>query len=202
MLEQIFSSQARVAIMKLFLLNPDDRYYLRQAASLTGQPVHAVEREVAKLEAVGLLFHTLEGNRKYYQVEKGCPIFPELKSLFLKTVGLGEVLREYMEGVKGAIEVAFVYGSYAKGGETRLSDIDLFVIGTITGRELSSVLAEARSELAREINPVIMTPNEFASKVASGNHFVVSILKDSKTFLVGNAEDLESLAGRGEAEGA
>ena len=188
--------------MKLFLLNPDDRYYLRQAASLTGQPVRAVEREVAKLEAVGLLFHTLEGNRKYYQVEKGCPIFPELKSLFLKTVGLGEVLREYMEGVKGPIEVAFVYGSYAKGEETRLSDIDLFVIGTVTGRELSSVLADARSELARDINPVIMTPDEFASKVASGNHFVVSILKDSKTFLVGNAEDLESLADRGEAEGA
>ena len=55
MSEQIFSSQARVAVMKLFLLNPDDRYYLRQAASLTGQPVRAVEREVAELEAVGLL---------------------------------------------------------------------------------------------------------------------------------------------------
>lgn len=202
MLEQIFSSQARVAIMKLFLLNPDDRYYLRQAGSLTGQPVHAVEREVAKLEAVGLLFHTLEGNRKYYQVEKNCPIFPELKSMFLKTVGLGDVLREYIEEVKGSIEVAFVYGSYARGEETRLSDIDLFVIGTVTGRELSSVLAEARSELAREMNPVTMAPEEFASKVASGNHFVLSILKDSKTFLVGNAEDLESLTGRGKPQEA
>jgi predicted nucleotidyltransferase len=200
-LEQIFSSQARVAIMKLFLLNPDDRYYLRQAASLTGQPVRAVEREVAKLEAVGLLFHTLEGNRKYYQVDNECPIFPELKSVFLKTVGLGDVLREHMEGVEGAIEVAFVYGSYARGEETSLSDIDLFVIGSVSGRELSSVLTEARSELAREINPVMMTAEEFASKVASGNHFVLSILDDSKTFLVGNAEDLESLAGRGKAQG-
>lgn len=200
MLEQIFSSQARVAIMKLFLLNPDDRYYLRQAASLTGQPVRAVERELARLEAVGLLFHTLDGNRKYYQVDKECPIFPELKSMFLKTVGLGDVLREYMEGFKGAIEVAFVYGSYARGEETTLSDIDLFVIGSLTGMELSSVLGEARSELGREINPVMMTPEEFASKVASGNHFVLSILKDAKTFLVGNAEELESLAGRGKAQ--
>jgi predicted nucleotidyltransferase len=199
-LEQIFSSQARVAIMKLFLLNPDDRYYLRQAASLTGQPVRAVEREVARLEVVGLLFHTLEGNRKYYQVDKKCPIFPELKSMFLKTVGLGDVLRQYMEGVEGAVEVAFVYGSYARGEETSLSDIDLFVIGSVTGMELSSILAEARSELGREINPVLMSPEEFASKVASGNHFALSILKDAKTFLVGNAEDLESLAGRGKAQ--
>jgi hypothetical protein len=38
--------------------------------------------------------------------------------------------------------------------------------------------------------------------VASGNHFVVSLLEEPKTFLVGNAEDLESLAGRREAEKA
>jgi len=188
--------------MKLFLLNPDNRYYLRQVASLAGQPVRAVEREVAKLEVVGLLSHTFDGNRKYYQVQKDCPIFPELKSIFLKTVGLGDALREYIERVEGAIRVAFIYGSYAKGQETRLSDIDLFVVGAVTVRQLSGVLAEATSQLAREINPVMMTPEEFAAKVASGNHFVLSILEQPKTFLVGNAEDLESLAGRWKAKEA
>ncbi len=202
MLEQIFSSQARVAIMKLFLLNPSNRYYLRQVASLAGQPVRAVEREVARLEGVGLLSHTFEGNRKYYQVQKDCPIFPELKSIFLKTVGLGDALREYIERVEGAIRVAFIYGSYARDQETRLSDIDLFVVGAVTARQLSGVLAEATSQLAREINPVMMTPEEFAAKVASGNHFVLSILEQPKTFLVGNAENLESLAGRRKAKDA
>jgi len=47
-----------------------------------------------------------------------------------------------------------------------------------------------------------MTPEEFAAKVASGNHFVLSILEQPKTFLVGNAEDLESLAGRRKAKEA
>ena len=63
-------------------------------------------------------------------------------------------------------------------------------------------LAPARSELAREINPVMMTPQEFAEKVASGNHFVLSMLEEPKTFLVGNAQDLELLAARREAEKA
>jgi predicted nucleotidyltransferase len=199
-LEELFSSQARVAILKLLLLNAGRRFYLREIASLTDQPVRAVQRELPKLDRIGLISHEVDGNRKYYQVDKDCPIFPELKSIFLKTVGLGDALREHLSERAGDIEVAFVYGSYASGDERLDSDVDLFVVGTIGARELSGVLATVKSDLAREINPVIMTPQEFAAKVASENHFVLSLLEEPKTFLVGYAEDLEALAGRREAE--
>jgi predicted nucleotidyltransferase len=201
-LEELFSSQARVAILKLLLLNAGNLYYLREIASLTDQPVRAVQRELPKLERIGLLDHTVHGNRKYYQVNRDCPIFPELKAIFLKTVGLGDALREYLSKEVGGIEVAFIYGSYARGEENIASDIDVFVVGAIKARDLSAALAKARSELGREINPVIMTPQEFRAKAAAKNHFVLSILEEPKTFLVGNAEDLESLAGRREAEKA
>jgi len=195
LLEELFSSQARVAILKLLLLNAGSRYYLREIASLTDQPVRAVQRELPKLERIGLLGQTVDGNRKYYEVNRDCPIFPELKAIFLKTVGLGDALRKYLDKAKGNIHVAFIYGSYAKGEESIASDIDLFVVGNIGAMELSMALAPARSELAREINPVVMTPDEFGQKVASGNHFVLSLLEQPKTFVVGNAQDLESLAG-------
>ena len=201
-MEELFSSQARVAILKLLLLNGDGRFYLREIATLTEQPVQAVQRELPKLERIGLLDHTVHGNRKYYQVNRDCPIFPELKSIFLKTVGLGDALREYLSKEVGGIEVAFIYGSYATGEESIASDIDLFVVGNIGAMELSTALAPARSELAREINPVVMTPQEFRTKVAAKNHFVLSLLEQPKTFLVGNAEDLESLAGLRPAEKA
>jgi len=197
-LEELFSSQARVAILKLLLLNGDGRFYLREIATLTEQPVQAVQRELPKLERIGLLDHTVHGNRKYYQVNRDCPIFPELKSIFLKTVGLGDALREYLSKEVGGIEVAFIYGSYARGEESIASDIDLFVVGAIKARDLSAALARARSELGREINPVMMTPQEFSQKAASGNHFVLSVLEGPKSFVVGNAQDLESLAGRRE----
>jgi predicted nucleotidyltransferase len=193
-LERLFSSQARVAILQLFLLNPQDRFYVREVAARTGQPRRAVQRELPNLEAIGLLEQTIDGNRKYYQINETCPIFLDLKAIFLKTVGLGDVLREHLTRAEGSIQVAFVFGSYAKGEESTTSDIDLFVVGTITGRELSSLLATARSELGREINPVVMTPEEFADKVESGNHFVLSLLEEPKTFLVADERDLEALA--------
>ncbi len=195
MVQQLFSSQARVSIMNLFLMNAGDRYYLRQVASLTGQPVRAVERELRKLEAIGLVTHTVEGNRKYYRVNEDCPIFPELKAIFLKTVSLGDVLREYLVEEEGGVQVAFIYGSYAKGDESTTSDIDLFVIGSATLKELSGVLAQAQRELSREINPVIMSVEELQAKVKANNHFLLSILDEPKVFLVGDEGDLERLAG-------
>lgn len=194
MLERLFSSQARIAVLRLFLLNPDERFYVREVAMRSGQPRRGVQRELANLEALRLLEHTIDGNRKYYRVNKDCPIFPELKSLFLKTVGLGEALGEFLRRAQGAIPVAFIYGSYARGEESASSDIDLFVVGNMNARELADILAAAGSELSREINPVMMTPEEFSAKVASGNHFVLSVLEGPKTFLVGNAKDLGSLA--------
>jgi len=195
--QELFSSQARVSIMNLFLLNPGDRYYLRQVASLTGQPVRAAERELPKLEAIGLLTHVVEGNRKYYQVNRDCPIFPELKSIFLKTVGLGDVLREYVLEAGESVQVAFIYGSYAKGDESTTSDIDLFVIGSISPRELSGVLAKAESQLRREVNAVVMGGGEFRDKVTSKHHFVTSLLHEPKIFLVGNEDELDRFAETG-----
>jgi len=88
-LQELFSSQARVAILGLFLLNPSNRFYMREVATRSGQPIRAVQRELARLETAGLLSHTMDGNRKYYQINENCPIFPELKAIFLKTFGLG-----------------------------------------------------------------------------------------------------------------
>ena len=195
MLERLLSSKARVAILRLFLLSPEERFYVREVAHRTDQPRRAVQRELRKLEGIGLLEHTVDGNRKYYQVRKDCPILPELKSMFLKTVGLGNVLREHL-GEKGeAIQLAFIFGSYASGEEDATSDIDLFVIGSIGSRDLSGVLAHVQRDLRREINQVVMSAGEFEEKVRAKNHFVLSVLDEAKIFLVGDERDLEGLAG-------
>lgn len=195
MLQELFSSQARVAILGLFLLNPGDRFYMRQVAVRSGQPIRAVQRELTRLGAAGLLSVTMDGNRKYYQIDKNCPIFPELKAIFLKTFALGDSLRQYLLQAEKGITVAFIYGSYAKAQETATSDIDLFVVGDITASELSKVLSPAKEGLGREINAVAMPPQELKAKVEAQNHFILSVLSEPKLFLVGNNDDIESITG-------
>ena len=195
MLQELFSSQARIAILGLFLLNPSDRFYMREVATRSSQPIRAVQRELARLEAAGLLSHTMDGNRKYYQINKNCPIFPELKAIFLKTFALGDILRQHLSGVKRDIIVAFIYGSYAKAQETATSDIDLFVVGDITASELSKALSPTKEGLGREINAIAMPLRELKAKVKAQNHFVLSVLSEPKLFLVGDNDDIESITG-------
>ena len=195
--EALFTSQARLAVLKLLLLNPDRRFYLREIAAKAGLQVHAVQVEVARLEASGLLQSSVEGNRKYHQANRSAPIFPELRSLLLKTVGLGDALKAGLRQASGEIEVACVFGSIAAGTDTASSDIDILVVGSMTGKALAGQLAPLRESLGREINPVLMTKAEFRRKAREGNHFLHATLDAPKIYLIGGDDELRELAGRG-----
>jgi len=195
--EALFTSQARLAVLKLLLLNPDRRFYLREISAKAILPVRAVQVEVARLEASGLLQSSVEGNRKYYQADRRSPIFPELRSLLLKTVGLGEALKDGLRQAPSQIALALIFGSIAEGTDTASSDIDLLVVGSMTGRALAGLLAPLRESLGREINPVLMTEAEFRRKALEGNHFLRATLEGPKTYLIGGNDELSELAGRG-----
>jgi len=89
MLKQLFSSRVRVKLLTIFLTNPDARFYTRELSRLLDESPYAVQRELRRLKSVGLLEVEPEANIKYYAVDKSCPIYPELKSIVLKTTGLG-----------------------------------------------------------------------------------------------------------------
>jgi predicted nucleotidyltransferase len=109
---------------------------MREISSLTNQPVRAIQRELARLEDAGLLISSVEGNRKYFQANRQSPVFSELRTLMVKTAGIVDQLKKSLQERSDAIDVAFIFGSFARGSEISASDIDLMIIGAITSREL------------------------------------------------------------------
>jgi predicted nucleotidyltransferase len=197
LLETLFTSKARVAVLELLLLGSPSRFYLRQIAALTGQPVRAVQRELARLTSAGLLKETREGNRKYYQANREASVFPELRALLLKTVGLGDVLRDGIQGSRADIVLALLFGSIARGTDEASSDIDLMVIGNAPSRGLANLLSSPRLTLGREINLVMMLPEEFRDRASTKDPFVERVLSEPKIFLVGTEGELREIAVRG-----
>ena len=63
MINRLFSSRARVEILKLFLFNPDNSFYQRQVSNLTNQSIRGVQRELENLQKIGLMEGTSQGNR-------------------------------------------------------------------------------------------------------------------------------------------
>ena len=58
------------------------------------------------------------------------PAFSDLRAAVVKTLGVGDVLREALAPLAREIGLAFVYGSTAAGDDTAASDVDLFIVGT------------------------------------------------------------------------
>lgn len=200
MLNKLFSSKTRVEILKLFLFNADGSFYQRQISNLTSQPIRGVQREVEKLNRIGLIVSSAQGNRIYYKLNQDCPIVQDLKNVFLKTVGVAEILRESFK--KEGIKFAFIYGSYARGEENLLSDIDLMIIGNISSKELSRLLSKPKTELMREVNYAVFSLNEFIGKAIQKEHFINSVLRDKKIFIIGSDEELKGLIKSGQAKSA
>jgi len=192
MLEELFSSKARIEILKLFLFNPEKRYYLRQISALSEQSIRGVQREIDKMKKIGLVEESIEGNRNYYQVNKECPIYEELKRIFFKTVGIGDILQKYLEK-NDNIRVAFIYGSFAKGEESILSDIDLLVLGKISAKKLSSLLTKPKKELGREINYAVYSVKEYKRRTRQKDHFLNAVLGKEKIFIIGSEDELKKI---------
>lgn len=194
MLDELFSSRARIEILKLFIFNPLDRFYQRQVSLRSKQPIRAVQREVEKLERIGLIKKSIAGNRIYYSADRACPIYGELKSIIFKTAGIAAALKAEFARSRG-IMFAFIYGSYAEDKEGYSSDIDLMVIGNISSRELSKILSRSKAELSREINYAVFESAEFRDKVNGKDHFLSTVLKKKKIFIIGSENELKRLIG-------
>ena len=86
-LEVLFSSAARVQVLHLFFSHPDSQFYQREIERETGQPIRAVQREVKRLEEIGLLTRSTEGNRVFYRLDPEFPLLAELTALFQSATG-------------------------------------------------------------------------------------------------------------------
>lgn len=62
-LSTIFASAARVAVLRVLLIDPTRPYYQRQLEAACKLPIRAIQRELDRLTKIGLLYRHVEGNR-------------------------------------------------------------------------------------------------------------------------------------------
>lgn len=189
MLKELISSRPRRKLLAIFLTHPQEKFYLRQLQRLTTEPVMAIQRELPKLEKMGLVESEFSGRTKNYFVNRKCPIFEELKQIVLKTVALGEQIKSLIKDTKN-IRYAFIYGSFAKAEEDLKSDIDLMAIGDIDEVKLHKRVREIESKIARTINYNLMSAEEFKRKLEEKNAFLQRVLREKKIDLIGSQDEI------------
>jgi len=181
-------------ILALFFLNPDKEYYFSEVVRLTGTRQGVIQRELKSLAEAEILTSEKRGRQKFYAVNQKHPIFQELRNIIFKTYGVIDKIREALEPVKEQIKLAFVYGSFARGEGVSVSDLDLFVVGEIQLDRLVSALSNVEEAIGREINPTLFSATDFRRKWSQKNHFIRSMAKTEKEFIVGSEDEFRRLA--------
>lgn len=160
----IFRSDGQARLLARLFLRPDVPISLADLAREIGLDPASVQREVTRLEAAGILRTERMGGARIVTTNPDSPIHDELERLVLKVLGPAVVISGAITGVSRILQ-AFVFGSWAQRmlGEPGPppTDIDLLVVGKPDRRALSKACLLAGGELGREVNPVILTPEDW-----------------------------------------
>ena len=192
--------RTRQNILATLLLSPERRWYLSDLAQHLKVTPSSLQRELASLSEAGVLCREVDGNRVYYQANSAFSLLPELQSLFAKTVGLADQIRDTLEPFWEGIDLAFIYGSVARGERMAQSDVDVLVVGSVGMADLALPLRELEQALQIPVNVTHFTRAEFQDKWRQENHFLRTILSGQKISLKGSEHELADTAGGPEGE--
>jgi predicted nucleotidyltransferase len=170
---------------------PERSFYASELIRDAGTGSGAAQRELARLEGSGLIVARRIGHQKHYQANAASPLYSELRSIVMKTVGLAEPLRDALKPLSSAIRAAFVYGSVAKATDQAASDIDLMIISnSLTYGEVFGALERITHIVGRRVNPTVYTAAEFSKRAQTENAFVKRVLEQPKLWVIGSEDDL------------
>ena len=190
-LVDIVSSRVKAELLRLLFGLSQPELHLRELGRQSGLSLSTVQQELRRLARVGLVIARKDGNRVYYRANAGHPVHRDLCSLVLKTDGLAGVLQSALSTPE--VSLAFVFGSVARGDTGAGSDVDLMVIGEVGLRKLTSLLSGIAGRVGRELNPHVLTAEEFVKRTRERDHFVTSVLGAPKLFVKGTEHELATM---------
>ncbi len=193
LLEVLFGKTRR-AILALLFSHTEESFHLRKILRLAGVSPGAGQRELKRLSDAGIVLRTVKENQVLFQANFQCAIFDDLKSLITKTAGVVDVLRAALEPLGGCLSLALLYGSVARGEAGKESDVDLLVVGKVSFEDVVNKISRAQELLRREINPMVMSVDEFRRRISKGDHLLGTILKSPSIPVLGDPRELGRMA--------
>ena len=145
-----------------FFSNRHSSAYLREMAKEFGESTNSIRHELNNLSQAGYLNSREEGRNIYYSANTSHPLYPELKNLVHKYLGLDKVLDSIVHKVLsrlGTLKMAFITGDYAAGRDSGI--IDLVMVGEIDQAYLRSCVNKVEGLIQRKVRTLVLTAEEF-----------------------------------------
>ena len=161
----IFRSDQQMRILAALFERRGVELSVSELAHAAGVAIGTASREVERLEAHGLVTSRNVGRSRFVSANWDLVWADALATILAHSAGLPARLAESLRGVRG-VRAAFIYGSWAArhAGEVGPPphDIDVLVVGEARTEELRRAFRSLERDLSIEINPVVVTEDEWA----------------------------------------
>jgi len=194
-LELLGLSPALGRILRFYFARPEARTHQRALQRMLDLGSASVQRELERLQQLGVLESEKEGVRVVYTVIQDSPEWLALRELQATSRDLVPLLRDALVDVEGVM-AAFVFGSVARGTHREDSDVDLFVLEgpDFDRRRFYLQLTEVGLLVDRRVNPIRYTPLELGERLGNASHpsrgFLREVLGGEKLWIAGSPSAL------------
>jgi DNA-binding transcriptional ArsR family regulator len=188
MLKELFISEVRVKMLRLFLLENVDQergLHVRAITRRVGTEINAVRRELLRLTKLKMLKREDRGNRVYYRLRDDFSLKPELIGLLVKEEGIG---REIIAGRRRFGSVSFVSMSldFVFGRIPKPSEVDIIFVGSVSVEAVQQLMKREEAKRGREIHYSILGDDEFSFRKQKRDAFILDILIRPRVMLIGD----------------
>lgn len=188
-LEHLFGSKTRLKLLRLFLHHPEQQFFVRELGRRIGAQIHSVRRELQNLERLGIV-EASGGDqekgiasmlrKKFYKVNQGFILYPELQALLRKAQILLE--QNLLVRIQGLGTVRYLAFCGVFMGERTPTDI--LVVGKIPQVALQRLIQRFEQEVGYDVNYTLMTPEEFTYRRDITDRFLYGLLEGKKMVMV------------------
>lgn len=173
MLKRLFTSNTRIKLLTVFIMNPDEEFFIRELTRKLDEQINSIRRELDNLKKMGFLKSKTKNRKKYYHVNKNFIIFEELKSIILKAVSSNDDMINELKKM-GDISVLVLSGIFTDR-ETR--SVDMLVVGNVDRERVTSYINEDL-KTSRPIKFTIMNEEDYRYRLNCHDKFVTELLND------------------------
>jgi predicted transcriptional regulator len=141
-----------------FFFNPKTRSYLRELAKEFDVSTNSVREELNQLTQTKLLKSQKNGRQVFYMANTEHALFPELKSMVSKVMGIDKVIDGIVHRL-GDLEHAYLIDDYAEGKDSGI--IDLLLVGNIDRYHLNDLSRKTERYIKRKVRTLVLSREEF-----------------------------------------
>jgi predicted transcriptional regulator len=188
-LEALFGSRERWRLIKMFLLNSEEKFTNKEVAfrnKVDGRKIAGILVQLVKAGFLNVQSKDAKEAGRLYFLNKKFSFVHELKTVVIKSnlypqcESLGKIRS------LGEVQLSLISGVFVDNSKSKT---DLLIVGDLISKaKMKHLLEDLEAEMGREINYSLMSTSEFKYRVNMFDKFITELLEAPHEIILNNMQ--------------